>query len=591
VPDILIRRCSVLVRRQGGWSWGPDPQALLSALVAALPRLLAQQLAGRWPGDADARLTEPITIRLSASLSALLPTTNLSSHEEWRAAVERVIEPQIAAALDGHVTRAIEPVSAAPVRPVATSWLEPPLPDGALFERMLVEFMRAGILEFALERLTPSVLEVWHRRLFALLRQPDRQPLDAAFDFARVQVDALRRTVADAIAAHDAAPPRSPRRQRSEIQVVVATAIQLAQPVSSPMVGAAIGLLMNGGDAYPSARTVRSQNEEASPQAAAGAEAETQPHPTGEPAAQLDDVDVQFPTALPWLALAPLAHSGLLTAVAGIFDAERIAGQLGTFAAALARKLIAARAPAGTQAWMQADAVRRCIAAFAGRGVLSDAEIVDLPRRAQPIESPLWVALQASIAQGRSAGAPLALLPDGRTGWLLFDTTDGVPIAWAPSLPGLRTAIAMFPGCALLTEPGLVRSTDRAALADVGMSPMVALRGEDVERLYASWRSFDERPAFPRLTPNGWEGLMTAFACAALAAIGAALPQDGAPSSPLDVYDAFAGFDALVQFRRAHVRVRMPLGRRHHELERAGILKPIPRVPWLGWRSIEFAGG
>jgi hypothetical protein len=92
-PDLVIRRCDVRVVRRGGWSWGPDPDALPRRVVEALPALLArhvadrlaEQLAGRPLGeDENIEITEPVTIDLTVSLADLLsgslPTTPPAPH-------------------------------------------------------------------------------------------------------------------------------------------------------------------------------------------------------------------------------------------------------------------------------------------------------------------------------------------------------------------------------------------------------------------------------------------------------------------------------------------------------------------------------
>ena len=60
-------------------------------------------------------------------------------------------------------------------------------------------------------------------------------------------------------------------------------------------------------------------------------------------------------------------------------------------------------------------------------------------------------------------------------------------------------------------------------------------------------------------------------------------------TSPLHALERFADLEALVTFLPDAVRVRLPLGQRYMDLESRGCLAPVPRVPWLNGRSIEFA--
>jgi hypothetical protein len=53
----------------------------------------------------------------------------------------------------------------------------------------------------------------------------------------------------------------------------------------------------------------------------------------------------------------------------------------------------------------------------------------------------------------------------------------------------------------------------------------------------------------------------------------------------------FADLEATVRFERDAVRVRVPLGRRHADLLRGGLLSDVPHVVWLGGRTLTFSGG
>ena len=70
-PDVVVRRSTVEVVRRGGWSWGPDPDALVRRVLDALPALLARELAGL-PDDAHVEITEPVVLDVRVRLSELL---------------------------------------------------------------------------------------------------------------------------------------------------------------------------------------------------------------------------------------------------------------------------------------------------------------------------------------------------------------------------------------------------------------------------------------------------------------------------------------------------------------------------------------
>lgn len=70
--EIVVRHCSVEVVRNGGWSWGPDPDRLVRRVVDALPGLLAERFADQITAGADVEITEPVRLDVSAPLADLL---------------------------------------------------------------------------------------------------------------------------------------------------------------------------------------------------------------------------------------------------------------------------------------------------------------------------------------------------------------------------------------------------------------------------------------------------------------------------------------------------------------------------------------
>ena len=85
-----------------------------------------------------------------------------------------------------------------------------------------------------------------------------------------------------------------------------------------------------------------------------------------------------------------------------------------------------------------------------------------------------------------------------------------------------------------------------------------------------------------------WSELVKALA---LGTIAWELWRAREPTSPRLALERFADFEGTVRFEERQVRVRLPLGKRHRDLEAAGFLADVPRVPWLDYRSVVFSGG
>src|SRR5437868_698106 len=82
MANITIHRCKLHIVRRGGWSWGPEPRKLLQSAVNALPELIARELAGLWPDDAEVEIAAPIRIRVPLSMSELLAAATMSYSDE-----------------------------------------------------------------------------------------------------------------------------------------------------------------------------------------------------------------------------------------------------------------------------------------------------------------------------------------------------------------------------------------------------------------------------------------------------------------------------------------------------------------------------
>ena len=88
-----------------------------------------------------------------------------------------------------------------------------------------------------------------------------------------------------------------------------------------------------------------------------------------------------------------------------------------------------------------------------------------------------------------------------------------------------------------------------------------------------------------------FERTLTLAASVAAGMVAWDLWRDRERTTPLLALQRFGDLDARVRFDDEAVRVRLPLGRRHQELSRGGLLAPVRDLPWLEGRRVEFSGG
>jgi hypothetical protein len=207
-------------------------------------------------------------------------------------------------------------------------------------------------------------------------------------------------------------------------------------------------------------------------------------------------------------------------------------------------------------------------------------------------------------------------------GWLLLDTDGMVALA---AHAELRPVLAVAPSAAILVPAAFA---DRTTLEQIEFSnarflsdaprlrdePWRVFAGIDrrmitndtatpIPRLVALTAGLDttlalaeelagvlaERPAIPRDPLTGFDATCTLAATAALADLGARLfPAE--PTTPVLALARFRDLDARVRFEPDRLVVRVPLGRRHADLLRHGVLGELPRVPWLVGCTIDLGG-
>ncbi|MEV6824490.1 hypothetical protein [Amycolatopsis sp. NPDC051102] len=510
-PEVTVRQCRVTLVRQGGWSWGPDPEGLVRHLLARLPDLLAAeysaQLAAAGP---DVEITAPVTLVVRAGTMSAVRASPVTAGSPVSVAADR------------------DPVPAE--EPVAGDSRAEPQSIAGFF----AELAERGELE----------------PLLALLPEASRRHyVRAALDDVRTDPGVLPAAVVDRLRA-ELPDPAEPAGTAAESTVDV--------PAIRP------------------------------------------------------DTEVEVASALPFLLAGPLARVGYLDALEAV-----LAEDAPLFAAALAYKVLG---PVG-RGWRRSEPDRRTAAAFAGLSAVPDDGLAAFARRAQPALGVLDGVLALSLCRGHDPGVPL-LLAGAAGGLVLVDAQGLFPIAW-PGAP--EELLPHWEACG--RPPVLVCDSPlpRRCLADLASAgvPLITdvrpLRGDPLSRL--PWRtplwtagriglplaadfpahaarltSFVralvlERRAVPLAAAPDLERSVTLAASLGLGMIAWQLWHDRESPEPGLALSRFGDLDASVRFDAHAVRVRVPLGRRHADLLRAGLLGDVPRVPWLGGRTLTFAGG
>ncbi|WP_374984573.1 hypothetical protein [Streptomyces fradiae] len=569
--EITVHRCTVTVVRRGGWSWGPDPRGLVQQVVDTLPERLAAHFAP-WLADGgpDVEITEPVTVtvRPGGPRRGTPPT-----------AADIQVGPVPPAEPPGGGTAAPVPLAEVFAAPRAP-WRPPGPAD------LFAELAERGELDALLALLPDESLRTYARAL------RDADPAAAA----RSAAEAARRARPD-----DGATPsaRAPGGTGDEGPAACAPP---GPPAAHPAAA----------DRDEPVRPDRAEQDRPATRPPAPRAAAPAAHPaTGE---------VRVWSALPFLLTGPLARVGYLDAVAPALAGARLADDAPLFAAALAYKVLGATG----RGWRRDERDSEAAAAFAGLAPPVPEEALtrfaDTARPALPV---LDGVLALAVCRGHDPADPLLLTGAGG-GLLLVDAQGVFPVAWTAGAAGLlphwrssgRPPVLVCEGP---LPPGTLGELDAAHVPFLtGVRP---LRGEPAVRL--PWRTplwtgaarpladpalaaslpghtartadlvsaLAERRAVPLARRPALEHTVALAALLGLSTLAWTLWRDRETPDPLLALGRFADLEATVRYEPGAVRVRVPLGRRHADLLRGGLLTDVPDVPWLGGRPLTFTGG
>jgi len=543
-PDVLIKRCELVVRRRGGWSWGPDPRRYLEAAMPALERAITEAIAeAGLPPDADGHLDEPVRLRLGPDGRPDPPS---------RAALVRALREHGAGPRTSQARTAAQ-APAAPVVPVCATpqstaaaagppaWPGPLGPGGPVAARALAgtlgRWSRTGRLAAVVGSWPPAVTAAWLAAFEAAAGGP------AGTDATVMGEPAVARIAAAVLPAPDALP------------------------------GAARALVLLGavvaatGDRPPPAATLRTVHRVAAsggPAPASPAAVAPSRPPPAEPAAAIVPARaVPVPDvvpALPFLVLIQLYRIGYLDGLMAAAAAAGLPDGAAALAAALAGKCLPPPDPDGDRA--PADQAAILAAAGLPAGPLA-AAAGHLHRSEDSVLEPLRAALTGCYAEGPAPHEPLVVsrCPDGV---VCGERAGALPIAW------VRTDRDLAP-----------------VLAQLGRPPV---RFADTFAAFAA--EFSRRRAFPGLPHGDLERHLGAAAGTALGSLAAELwpRQAGDAGAPLLALDRLGDLEARIDIAVDRIGVGIPRGRRWMELGSLGLLDawPVPWAPGGRWELVTW---
>lgn len=605
--EITVHHCAVTVVRRGGWSWGPDPRGLVDEVIDSLPELLADHFAEQLAGDGpDVEITEPMTVTVRPGRPGWTGPGRMPVEVHFAPAEMVEIPADMSAADASAAGASIAGASAVGAEAFEESF-------GRSFEESF---------EAARPWSVPSVAA-----LFAELAE--RNELDALLallpdDSVRVYLLALLGD-GDGNGATDG--DATARRLLAEL-AGRALPDTPAEELPAALRGLPPGDLPDG-DTTALARLLteylatadrNSLSDPSDPSGRSGSFAEEPPPAAGGALVPRTTGEVRVWSALPFLLAGPLARIGYLDAIGPALAGLELTEEAPLFAAALAYKVLGVTG----RGWRRTEQDSEAAAAFAGLGSpVPEDRLTDFARVAAPAFPVLDGVLALSVCRGHDPAAPL-LITGAEDRLFLADAQGMFPIAWAATA---RELLPYWQACGrphvLICDgplpPGSLR--ELAAAGVPFMTGIRPLRGDPVTRLpwrtplwTASGTRVDvrlaaelpghtarltglitalavERRAAPLARDGGLERTVTLAAALGLSTLAWTLWHDRETPDPLLALSRFADLDATVRFEPTAVRVRVPLGRRHTDLLRGGLLADVPDVVWLGGRTLTFSGG
>jgi hypothetical protein len=334
----------------------------------------------------------------------------------------------------------------------------------------------------------------------------------------------------------------------------------------------------------------------------------------------------QIHSALPFLLLTPLARIGYLASLSATLETSRLTSYAYLFGAALAYKVL----EPPERDWRRGEPAQRAASVFAGSPhPIADEALLDFSRQSAPYTGLLDRLLHDCVASGRDAAQPVLLrrAESGQSsGFLMLDTGGCFPFAWLEDASGAALLLREMKASVVVMSqeascPRVFQELDQSGICFVtsvppsrgepwkpilqassrlGWTNHAQASSETVLRAARTLRvSCEEgadlwdqlgvqRVAVPRAKLPALERSLTLAASVALGILSWQLWRDRGRTSPQLALERFHDLDSRVRYTRDAVMVGLPRGRRQSELMEGGFLAPVPGVPWLDGRIVEF---
>ncbi len=620
MEDVLIRHCVLRVVRHGGWTWGPNRRGLLNRVTQVLPDLIAARLAeilDRHSGT----IHQPIKLRIRCSMGQLWTDAGLKQIVAQAVTPEALL-PLLAGATGQGPEASVRQHSHSENRTATASQ-----PDdvrtlgwkGDLLA-LLQSWFEAGEIWQRLSRFEYQALALWLERVVAERSVADAPSPPALESEVKAAVEKIMPKVRNPGMIHQArltlAVALLVRHRRLDRDSLI-RAIDGAFPVSGSRSGIDAGksaaVEPDSAEDSPPGRVIPfPANPKDGIARSVGPSAAEQTAAAG---------DLLVDSVLPFLVLGELHRTGALEVISAALNA--IGDDGSAFAAALGLTVL----PSIDGHSADAERLRRTAAAFAGTPVLAgDAELASYGRMNGALLSPVAAYLGSELARGHAVEKPLLLCRVGSPfRWLLYDSDGGFPVSWEGDLESIVGALRGFPPSVLLVPAAAAVPEAMSLISQVGrcfVTNAAPGRSEQWCRLkgaHGYWASpgHEEDPRLveaaalmeeleheaqcvaaallPETRPSepGRDDLNRISALAAATGLGMVswhLWRDRESTNPLLALQRFSDLDGTVRYGERHVEVRVSLGRRYLDLERHGLLREIPQVPWLGGRAVCFPG-